>query len=203
MKASCAGCLGAGEGRADGGLNTFRKSALENNRNTGLSRSRGRQNLRMFSKNPAHSRVTKVLSTLSTFQTLSDCPFSHLVHFGQSLLFPFFSDEGMEGPLGENLAWPWFQGERKLLCHPRLPLLARAPPCRVERDFVAAPGPSKALASPSLWSPWKKVRRMSAGPVAGASQNSNADTLLHNWKAARTAPRTAGSGRRSGQFTRR
>lgn len=96
VTASCAGCLGAGEGRADGGLNTFIKSALENNRNTGLSRSWGRQNLRMFSKNPAHSRVTKVLSTPNLIW-LSFQPFGT---FWTEPVVPVFTDEGMEGPLG-------------------------------------------------------------------------------------------------------
>lgn len=37
----------------------------------------------------------------------------------------------MEGPLGENLAWPWFQGERKLLYHPQAASPSQGPllPC--------------------------------------------------------------------------
>lgn len=77
------------------------------------------------------------------------------------------------------------------------------PPCRGRAHIVKekltrgkrpAPGPSKALLSPSLWSPWKKVRRMSAGPSC-ASQNTNEDTLLQSSKAAFTARRTSCCGR--------
>lgn len=113
-----------------------------------------------------------------------------------------FTDEVIEGPLEENLVWLCFQ-EKEFHYRLQAAFPRQAPLLLVEEGFGTAPGPSKALASPSLWSPWKKVRRMSAGPVAGASQNSSADTLLHSWKAARTAPRTAGSGRLLGQFTRR
>lgn len=85
------------------------------------------------------------------------------------------------------------------------------PPCRGRAHAVKeqlkwgkqpAPGPSKALLSPSLWSPWKKVRRMSAG-LFRTSQNTSEDTLLQSSKAALTARRTSCCGRYGGQFTTR
>lgn len=84
------------------------------------------------------------------------------------------------------------------------PAPGRAPVVKekLTRGERPAPGPSKALLSPSLWSPWKKVRRMSAGP-SRASQKTSEETLLQSSKAARTARRTSCCGRYGGQFTTR